>query len=113
MFFNGDYTCFLDTVLCVIDCIGICDQVELTLTIHQEATSEPHKWNVAIENATPFVISDTKLDCKGFQSLTEIYPEVILIQDEFCIVNARRQMKPKDSLQFVYASEDQFPLKVV
>ncbi|KAL4588922.1 hypothetical protein LXL04_001822 [Taraxacum kok-saghyz] len=90
----------------------IYDQVELTLTIHQEETSEPHQWNVAIENATPFVISDTKLECKGFQSLTEIDPNVILKQCDFCIVNARRPMKPKDILQFVYASENQFPLKM-
>ena len=77
----------------------------ITLTIHQQATSEPHQWHVAIENATPCVIFHAKLDCKGFQSLTEIDPNVILKEGDFCIINAGKPMKPKDILQFVYASE--------
>ncbi|KAL4558362.1 hypothetical protein LXL04_036561 [Taraxacum kok-saghyz] len=103
---------FLLISICLV-CKGICDQVELTLTIHQDATSEPQQWNVAIENATPCVIFATKLDCKGFQSRIEIDPKVILKQGDFCIVNGGKPMKPKDSLHFVYASENQFPFKVV
>lgn len=52
------------------------------------------------------------LDCKGFQSRIEIDPKIILKQVDVCIVNDDQQMRPGDSLHFVYAWENQFPFKL-
>ncbi|CAI9260196.1 unnamed protein product [Lactuca saligna] len=88
-------------------------QGEYNLTIHQEASSAPHEWNVAIENTTPCVIFDAKLDCKGFQSGTKIDPKVILNEDDLCIINGGQQINPQESLHFVYSWESEFPFKLV
>ncbi|KAI3815070.1 hypothetical protein L1987_14724 [Smallanthus sonchifolius] len=80
---------------------------DFNLTIRQDPTSAPGEWGVTLENASPCVILQAYLDCKGFQSQREIDSKVILKQGDACIVNKGERMNPRDSRHFVYAWENQ------
>ncbi|KAJ9550429.1 hypothetical protein OSB04_014474 [Centaurea solstitialis] len=90
----------------------VCGDEQYQLTIHQEPTSTSKEWSVTLENHTPCVILNVKLDCKGFQSRTTIDPKIILKQDDLCIVNGGERINPGQSLHFLYISEQQFPFKL-
>ncbi|KAI3736383.1 hypothetical protein L6452_15922 [Arctium lappa] len=100
-------------ILISIMCKDIYGDEDYQLTIHQEPTSTAKEWSVTLENPTPCVIWNVKLDCKGFQSGTHIDPKIILKQGDLCIVNGGQRINPHDSLHFLYILEQQFPFKLV
>ncbi|KAJ9550424.1 hypothetical protein OSB04_014469 [Centaurea solstitialis] len=99
-------------ILMSIMCKDVCGDEQYQLTIHQEPTSTSKEWSVTLENLTPCVLLNVKLDCKGFQSRTTIDPKIILKQDDLCIVNGGERINPGQSLHFLYISEQQFPFKL-
>ena len=69
------------------------------------------EWKVIINNDSPCIISDLKLDCAGFQTVKRVDPSILSKSGSVCLVNSGGPINPHAKLSFTYAWENSFPFK--
>ncbi|KAK7295555.1 hypothetical protein RJT34_18465 [Clitoria ternatea] len=66
---------------------------------------------VSVTNNCECSQSQVKLNCKGFQTYKAEDPSILSISGDVCLLKSGQPISPKETVQFLYAWDPQFPFQ--